>query len=135
MDPDLFGNDQLQALLRRGRSIARLLCSDPRYTYYGRTVGLASPEDGDHPRLGGQAWWGMLATDPARRGQRLALILGAMVIEKMHDRSGFADFFTGVEPGNTGSEAVCARIRMHRTAFATIGCADPMTLGSKRMTK
>lgn len=268
MDPDLFGNDQQQALLRRGRSMARLLCGDPRFTYYGRTVGLASPEDGDvdtlaeltrvqgnsnfasvpeaqaedieqalsarglvpvhyarwqggravldaaraavaahavpgdleihmldkstdtarmaafakmslacgvlppvgevlrglgtpalclivtdpsgrvvscaasaafahadHPRLGRQAWWGMLATDPARRGQRLALILGAMVIEKMHDRFGFADFFTGVEPGNTGSEAVCARMGMQRTAFATIGCADPVTLGASRMTK
>ena len=30
----------------------------------------------DHPRQGGQAWWGMLATDPVRRGQRLSLFWG-----------------------------------------------------------
>lgn len=268
MDPDLFGNDEQRALLRRGRSLARLLRDDPRYTYYGRTVGLATPEDGDigiladlahlqgnsnyaevpleqageieagltsrglipvhyarwqggsavlaaardtvcaqplpddiemlrldhatpatrmaamaelslacgvlppngaalrglgrpamcliavdrggrvvscaaaaafahpdHPRFVGQAWWGMLATDPARRGQRLAPILGAMTILRMHETFGFTEFFTGVEPGNVGSEAVCARMGLRRNGFVTIGCADPAILGSGRMTK
>lgn len=61
----------------------------------------------DHPIYGTQAWWGMLATDPARRGQKLALILGAMTMRRMQERFGFARFMTGVQPGNAASESVC----------------------------
>jgi len=43
----------------------------------------------------------MLATAPARRGQRLALILGAMAMQAMHEVSGLRDFMTGIETSNT----------------------------------
>jgi GNAT superfamily N-acetyltransferase len=59
-----------------------------------------------HPRFGGEAWWGMLATEPARRGQRLALILGAHAMLEMAARFGYRRFMTGVEPGNAPSEAL-----------------------------
>ena len=268
MKNEYFGNDDQRALLRRGRGLAALLGQDRRYSYYGRTVGLVGPEDGDidqlaalaivqgsatygavplsqaetiktsmfarslvpmhydkwegsrsaiaaarqvvatrslpedltmlrldastadgqlaslaemalgcgvlplcgevlrgllrpsvclvaidraskvvscaassayahedHPKHGRQAWWGMLATDPMRRGQRLSLVLGAHALLEMETRFGFGDFMTGVEPGNAPSESVCARMGLSQGHFAIIGCADPRALASGRMTK
>jgi hypothetical protein len=89
----------------------------------------------DHPTLGGQAWWGMLATDPARRGQRLSLVLGAHALLEMETRFEFGDFMTGVEPGNAPSESVCARMGLSKGHSAIIACADPRALASGRMTK
>lgn len=268
MSDEFFGSDDQRAVLRRGRALAALLGHDTRYCYYGRSVGLAGPEDGaidqlaalatvqgsasyfhvpmtevdaiktalaarglapmhydkwegkgsavaaarqivaslslpgdltmlrldaaspeghlasmaemalgcgvlppcgavlrgllqpavclvaldragkvvscagasafahkDHPTLGGQAWWGMLATDPARRGQKLSVILGAHALLEMATRFGFGDFMTGVEPGNAPSEAVCARMGLAKGHFGIIPCADPRALASGRMTK
>jgi hypothetical protein len=265
---EFFGNADQQALLRRGRNLANLLCDDPRYSYYGRTVGLVRSIDGDvdqlaalarvqgnsnysqvpageitsvtselkarglvplqyarwegngtpltraketvqlhslpddlelvrldinsptellasladmsltcgvlplvgevlrgqlkkaiclvatdksskvvscatsssfahpdHPSLADQAWWGMLATHPDQRGRKLALILGAHVIIEMEKQFGFKRFMTGVEPGNAPSEAVCAKMGLEPQDTAIIGCADPQTLSSGRMTK
>lgn len=89
----------------------------------------------DHPRHGKQAWWGMLATDPARRGQRLSVILGAHSLLEMETRFGFGHFMTGVEPGNAPSESVCARMGLSKGDFAIVACADPQALASGRMTK
>ena len=89
----------------------------------------------DHPKHGRQAWWGMLATDPVRRGQRLSVVLGAHALLEMETRFGFGDFMTGVEPGNAPSEAVCARMGLSKGQYAIIGCADPRALASGRMTK
>ena len=268
MKDEFFGSDDQRALLRRGRSLAALLGQDRRYSYYGRTVGLPGPEDGDidhlaalavvqgsatyftvpvtqakavkasivarglvpmhydkwqgsdsaiaaarqvvatvslpedvtmlrldastadghlasmgemalgcgvlppcgevlrgllrpavclvamdrasnivscaasaayahedHPKYGRQAWWGMLATVPARRGQRLSVILGAYALLEMEARFGFGDFMTGVEPGNAPSEAICARMGLSNGQSAIIGCTDPRALASGRMTK
>ncbi len=268
MRDEFFGNDDQRALLRRGRGLAALLAQDRRYSYYGRSVGLPGPEDGDidelaalavvqgsatyltvplnqvesiktsilarglvpmlydkwegtrsaiaaarqvvatlalpedltmlrldastpdghlvslaemalgcgvlppcgevlrgllrpavclvaidramrvvscaassafahedHPKHGGQAWWGMLATDPARRGQRLSVVLGAHALLEMETSFGFGDFMTGVEPGNAPSEAICARMGLSRGKSAIIGCTDPRALASGRMTK
>jgi hypothetical protein len=268
MNDEIFGSDDQRALLRRGRAMAALLGQDRRYSYYGRTVGLPGPQDGDidhlaalatvqgsatylavpldqvdanktailarglvpmiydrwegagtavaaarqvaatlslpddltmirldattpaaqlaslagmalgcgvlppcgavlrgllhpavclaaidrnatvvscaaasayahkdHPGQGGQAWWGMLATDPARRGQRLSVILGAQAMLEMEARYGFGNFMTGVEPGNAPSEAICARLGLTRAHAAIIGCTDPRALAGGRMTK
>lgn len=48
---EFFGNDDQRAVLRRGRGMAALLGQDRRYSYYGRTVGLVGPEDGDIDQL------------------------------------------------------------------------------------
>lgn len=88
-----------------------------------------------HPQFGPQAWWGMLATHASRRGQRLALILGAKAILQMNTQFGFQDFMTGVEPGNAPSEAVCARLGLEPSDFAIVACADQKMLTSGRMTK
>jgi hypothetical protein len=268
MSDEIYGSDDQRALLRRGRGMAALLGQDRRYSYYGRTVGLPGPEDGDldhlaalavvqgsasyldvplhqadaikaaivarglvpmhyakwqgahsaiaaarqvvatlslpedltmlrldaatpegqlaslagmalgcgvlppcgealrgltrpavclvavdrgmnvvscaaasacahadHPRQGGQAWWGMLATDPARRGQRLSVVLGAQALLQMQALFGFGDFMTGVAPGNAPSEAICTRMGLAQVPSAIIGCTDPRALASGRMTK
>ena len=89
----------------------------------------------DHPTLGDQAWWGMLATHPDQRGRKLVLILGAYIIVEMEKQFGLTSFMTGVEPGNAPSEAVCTRMSLQPVDAAIIGCADPQTLSSGRMTK
>ena len=48
---EYFGNPDQQALLRRGQALAVLTRDDPRYSYYGRTVGLVEPADGDIDQL------------------------------------------------------------------------------------
>jgi len=88
-----------------------------------------------HPTLGQQVWWGMLATRPARRSERLALVLGAMAMKAMHDRFGAADFFTGVQPGNGPSEAVCAKLGLTEEESTTLTVVDPKALASGKLTK
>ncbi|MFY9239975.1 MAG: N-acetyltransferase [Roseovarius sp.] len=89
----------------------------------------------DHPTHGGQAWWGMLATAPERRGARLSLVLGAQALLDMQTRFGFESFMTGVEPGNAPSQSVCTRMGLARGTAAIIGCADPRAVAGGRMTK
>lgn len=89
----------------------------------------------DHPSLSGQAWWGMLATDASRRGQSIALILGAHAILEMDRRFGFRSFMTGVEAGNAPSEAVCSKMGLAPKGMTIVGCADPGALSGGRMTK
>ena len=98
----------------------------------GASAGFAHP---DHPVLGRQAYWGMLATDPAWRGRKLALILGAHAMLSMSRNHGIDAFITGVEPGNTPSEGVCARLMLARSGASILGCADPRSLRGGRMTK
>jgi len=101
----------------------------------GKPVACAGAAAYLHPSRDGHAWWGMLATDPARRGEKLALILGAMAIEAMHEGYGFRSFFTGVEAGNTASEGLCARIGLAPGGTSTLSVADPSMLPGGRMTK
>ncbi len=51
MRDEFFGNDDQRAVLKRGRAMAELLGKDPKYSYYGRTVGLVTPDDGDLDQL------------------------------------------------------------------------------------
>ncbi len=81
------------------------------------------------------AWWGMLATAPERKGQRLALILGAIVMRQMGDRFGFEQFFTGVQPGNAPSEAVCRKSGLAPDGTATITVVDPTMLAGGKLTR
>jgi len=88
-----------------------------------------------HPDAGVECWWGMLATDPEWRGQRLSLILGAKVIGEMAYRHVFSRFFTGVEPGNAPSEAVCTRLGLNDTDFNILSISDASLVPGGRMTK
>lgn len=98
-------------------------------------AGAASFLHPGHPLGQQQCWWGMLATLPERRGQRLALILGAMALIEVQERYGFIEVFTGIEPGNAPSEAVCTRLGLHREGNSVLTIADPNLLPGGRLTK
>ena len=65
----------------------------------------------------------------------LSLRLGAEVIVEMNRRYGFSQIFTGVEPGNAPSEAVCTRLGLRATDHSILGMADPDLVPGGRMTK
>ncbi|MFK7869690.1 MAG: N-acetyltransferase [Roseobacter sp.] len=88
-----------------------------------------------HPMGRTECWWGMLATRETARGHGLSLRLGAEVILEMNRRYGFTQVFTGVEPGNAPSEAVCARLGLRDTDASILGMADPGLIPGGRMTK
>lgn len=94
----------------------------------------ASAYHPDHPTLGDQCWWGMLATRTDRRGAGIARILGAMAIVDMHDRFGFSRILTGVQAGNRASEAVCAGMGLRPEPAEVLNAIDPTVLSGGRMT-
>ena len=56
------------------------------------------------------AFWGMLATLEDRRGEIIALLLGAQAIVHMWERHGARGFMTGVRADNSSSRALCNRL-------------------------
>lgn len=88
----------------------------------------------DHAR-GGCAWWGMLATAEHRRGEGLALRLGAEAMRAMKARHGFERFFTGIREGNAASEALCRKLGLRRTDRVVMIAIDPDALAGGRLTK
>jgi hypothetical protein len=94
--------------------------------------GFFSP---NHPDSRTECWWGMLSTHPDWRGHRLSMILGAQTLINMHEAHGFSRFMTGVEPGNTASEAVCIHMGLECSENSILGVADPALVPGGRMTK
>lgn len=82
-----------------------------------------------------ECFWGMLTTHPDRRGQGLSVILGRVLLEQMHKDFGFTQFYTGIEPGNAASEAVCSKIGLVRTSNRIVTVVDPNQVPGGRMTK
>jgi len=90
------------------------------------------PADSIHANT---VFWGMLATRPDRRGQKVALILGAQVIVHMWEEKGARGFMTGVRQDNASSTALCNRLGVADTDYAYAVCIDPQTLGRNSVTK
>lgn len=88
----------------------------------------------DHPR-GAQSWWGMLATSPDRRGEGLALTLGAQSMLAMNNRFGTTQFFTGIRKGNIPSQKLCSRLRLAPSGHWAVIAIDPTAFSSDRLTK
>jgi hypothetical protein len=93
---------------------------------------FAHPDD---PEFGRTAWWGMLATRPDRKGERLALILGAIAMREMHRRHGIGTFFTGIQAGNMASEAVCRRSGLAPAGRSILTPVDPTVIVGGKLTK
>lgn len=103
----------------------------------GRPVATASsffmhPADGPH---GTTVFWGMLATRPDRRGEKIALLLGARMIVHMWEKKGARAFMTGVRESNASSTALCNRLGVYDTACTYAVCVDAETMGRKSVTK
>lgn len=88
----------------------------------------------DHPRAR-RAWWGMLATAPARRGEGIALLLGALAMLDIRERAGADEVFTGIREGKAPSEAVCTRLDLAPAAESDVIAVDLDVLGAGRITK
>ena len=88
-----------------------------------------------HPKARTSFWWGMLATHPEHRGKGLSITLGAATMVRMRDRYSFTDGFTGIEPGNSASEAVCQKLGLSHNGRSILGISDPDLIAGGRMTK
>ena len=72
-----------------------------------------------------EAFWGMLATHEDRRGQGIALLLGALCMLAMHERHGFDKFFTCIKRGNTPSERLCTNLGLKPNGTSAVFSIDP----------
>jgi RimJ/RimL family protein N-acetyltransferase len=103
----------------------------------GRVVGTSASVAAfhrSHPR-GGCASRGLQATDPARRGQGIALHLGARALIEMKERHGIDEVFTGIRAGNGPSEKLCAKLGLRATDFEILLAIATDVLGAERVTK
>ncbi len=81
------------------------------------------------------AFWGVLATRPDRRGQKLAMILGAHAIVRMWEEFGMRGFTTGIKADNPASLAVCARQGVRPSGQTFIACTNPEHFGDAPITR
>jgi len=81
------------------------------------------------------AFWGMLATRQDRRGERIALLLGAQAIIHMWERHGTRGFMTGVRADNHSSQALCNKLGVSATEWIYASCIDKEMFGGSSVTK
>jgi Acetyltransferase (GNAT) family len=103
----------------------------------GRVVATASSYMNHHPASSHatDAFWGMLATRQDRRGERIALLLGAKAIAHMWERHGARGFITGVRANNASSQALCIKLGVTSTNWIYAECMDKELFGGASLTK
>lgn len=103
----------------------------------GQPVASASSFVMHHPSSphANDVFWGMLATRPDRRGQKIALVLGAMAIKHMWEQEGARGFMTGVRQDNPSSKALCNRLGVTDSSWCYASCVDAQALGSSTVTR
>ena len=102
-----------------------------------RPVATASsfmPHHRSSPRAK-DAFWGMLATREDRRGERIALLLGAQAIVHMWEQHGARGFMTGVRKDNSSSRALCNKLGVNATDWIYATCIDKEMFGESSITK
>lgn len=80
-------------------------------------------------------FWGMLATREDRRGQRIALQLGAMAVKHMWLNEGARGFMTGVRHDNRSSQALCNKLGVYDSNWIYASCMNQVLLGSSSVTR
>ena len=100
-------------------------------------MACASALDCFHPQapVRDRCWWGMLSTQPDRRGEKIAWILGVDAMVRMSEDSGFQKFSTGVRGDNAPSTALCAKLAVARTDYMGLVGIDPSVVSAGRMAK
>lgn len=88
----------------------------------------------DHPKSS-KVWWGMLATDESRRGEGIALLLGAMALRAINEKFGYTACFTGIREGNKPSEALCAKLALAPSSNVDLIAIYPPVFSGGKLTK
>lgn len=103
----------------------------------GLPVAHASTTRSFHPDApnGEETHWGMLATADHRRGEGMALYLGALALTKLHREYGFTGFVTGIRAGNVPSEKLCGRLGFAPRGRSIVLAIDPTVIEGDQMTK
>ncbi len=103
----------------------------------GDPVATASAYLIHHPssRHATDAFWGMLATREDRRGEKIALLLGARAIVHMWEQQGARGFMTGVRADNGSSQALCNKLGVGGTDWIYASCIDRALFGGSSVTK
>ncbi len=103
----------------------------------GRPVASASSFVLHHPSSphAKDVFWGMLATREDRRGEKIALLLGAQAIIHMWDRHGARGFMTGVRADNPSSKALCKRLGVAASDWVYASCMDREVFAGQSITK
>jgi len=81
------------------------------------------------------AFWGMLATREDRRGERIALLLGAEAIVHMWEHHGARGFMTGVRANNLSSQALCNKLGVTASEWIYASCIDREMFGGSWITR
>jgi hypothetical protein len=117
----------------QGREGICLVASDQD----GRPVATASSYVIHHPSSprARDVFWGMLATREDRRGERIALLLGAQAIIHMWERHGARGFMTGVRADNLSSQALCTKLGVTASDWIYASCIDKQVFAGSSVTK
>jgi GNAT superfamily N-acetyltransferase len=110
-------------LLAKGRRSVCYLARDRAGNIVGSCAAGAHFQPGH--RCSDEAFWGMLATRDDRRGQGIAVYLGATAMLAMAERHGFETFLTAVKQGNTASERVCTKLGLQPNGTCALFAIDP----------
>jgi len=80
-------------------------------------------------------FWGALATREDRRGEKIALLLGAKAIIHMWENEGARGFITGVRADNLSSQALCNKLGVADSEWIYASCLNTELLGASSVTK
>lgn len=103
----------------------------------GRAVATGAALESHHPKgdLAETCSWGLLATRPDRRGEKIALVLGAEAMVTMHREFGFSSFMTGIRDDNAQSLALSAKLGVVASDKMFVISMDPSAFADARVTK
>lgn len=103
----------------------------------GTVVATSSAYMNNHPEgaRATDAFWGMLATREDRRGEQIALYLGALAIVQMWENHGARAFNTGVADGDQAAMTICTKLDVMPTDWVLLACTDPELFGDSSLGK
>ncbi len=81
------------------------------------------------------AFWGGLTCHPDRRGQKIALVLGALSIVRLWEELQVRTVCTGIAPDNSASFALCEKLGVFPSDEIGLGVTDPEMFPGETLTK